>query len=195
MAPKRKPLTVGKGTKSTPLVNPGRGPRPVSAKPSQAGLVRSAQKTTSSGITKRPDGRAQSEGRSGRQSISRAQVTSGSNGKPTGGSARVTRGMGSRLATAAQIAKVAKGVTPATVAYETLKARPTAKGTVSAGGAQGPAMPKRLQQQGLAAQERKARQKNAARKESSFDSAFKDARRAKASSFTWRGKKYTTEMK
>jgi hypothetical protein len=103
--------------------------------------------------------------------------------------------MGSRLATAAQIAKVAKGVTPATVAYETLKARPTAKGTVSAGGAQGPAMPKRLQQQGLAAQERKARQKNAARKESSFDSAFKDARRAKASSFTWRGKKYTTEMK
>lgn len=195
MAPKRKPLTVGKGTGYNRPVTPGRSPRPVSAKPSQAGLVRSAQKTTSSGITKRPDGRAQSEGRSGRQSISRAQVTSGSNGKPTGGSARVTRGMGSRLATAAQIAKVAKGVTPATVAYETLKARPTAKGTVSAGGAQGPAMPKRLQQQGLAAQERKARQKNAARKESSFDSAFKDARRAKASSFTWRGKKYTTEMK
>lgn len=29
----------------------------------------------------------------------------------------------------------------------------------------------------------------------SFDDAFKDARRAKVSSFTWRGKKYTTEMK
>jgi hypothetical protein len=85
--------------------------------------------------------------------------------------------------------------------------RPTAKGTLSAGGAQGPAMPKRLQQQGLDAQERKARQSLAARKKAtgssaatpntaaSFDDAFKDARRAKVSSFTWRGKKYTTEMK
>jgi hypothetical protein len=85
--------------------------------------------------------------------------------------------------------------------------KPTAKGTVSAGGAQGPAMPKRLQQQGLDAQERKARAKNEARKKAagsssatpntakSFDDAFKDARRAKVSTFTWRGKKYTTEMK
>jgi hypothetical protein len=85
--------------------------------------------------------------------------------------------------------------------------KPTAKGTLSAGGAQGPAMPKRLQQQGLDAQERKARQTLAARKRStgssaatpntakSFDDAFKDARRAKVGSFTWRGKKYTTEMK
>ena len=85
--------------------------------------------------------------------------------------------------------------------------KPTAKGTLSAGGVQGPAMPKRLQQQGLDAQERKARQSLAARKKAtgssaatpntakSFDDAFKDARRAKVSSFTWRGKKYTTEMK
>ena len=29
----------------------------------------------------------------------------------------------------------------------------------------------------------------------SFDDAFKDARRAKAGTFTWRGKKYTTKMK
>ena len=29
----------------------------------------------------------------------------------------------------------------------------------------------------------------------SFDDAFKDARRAKVKTFTWRGKKYTTEMK
>jgi hypothetical protein len=34
---------------------------------------------------------------------------------------------------------------------ETVAPRPTAKGTLSAGGAQGPAMPKRLEQQGLAA--------------------------------------------
>ena len=90
---------------------------------------------------------------------------------------------------------------------QTVAPRPTAKGTVSSGGAQGPTMPKRLEQQGLAAQERKARAKNEARKKStgsaqatpntaaSFDDAFKDARRAKVKSFTWRGKKYTTEMK
>jgi hypothetical protein len=99
------------------------------------------------------------------------------------------------LQAVARVAGLARGLSPATVAYETLKARPTAKGTVSAGGAQGPAMPKRLQQQGLAAQEKRARQKNATRKDSSFDSAFKDARRAKVSTFTWRGKKYTTAMK
>jgi len=85
--------------------------------------------------------------------------------------------------------------------------KPTAKGTLKGGGAQGPAMPKRLQQQGYAAQEKKAREKLAARKAAtkssaatpntaaSFDDAFKDARRAKVKTFTWRGKKYTTEMK
>jgi hypothetical protein len=90
---------------------------------------------------------------------------------------------------------------------ETVAPRPTAKGTLKGGGAQGPTMPKRLQQQGFAAQERKARAKNEARKKAtgsssatpntakSFDSAFRDARRAKVSTFTWRGKKYTTEMK
>jgi hypothetical protein len=90
---------------------------------------------------------------------------------------------------------------------ETVAPRPTAKGTVSAGGAQGPAMPKRLQQQGLDAQEKKAREKLAARKAAtkssaatpntaaSFDDAFRDARRAKVKTFTWRGKKYTTDMK
>ena len=87
---------------------------------------------------------------------------------------------------------------------ETVAPRPTAKGTLSAGGAQGPAMPKRLEQQGLAAQERKARQALTARKKAagskeatpntaaSFDDAFRDARRAKVKTFTWRGKKYTT---
>jgi hypothetical protein len=188
MAPKRTPITTGKGTNTAKLVTPGRSPRPISAKPSEASKKRAAQKTTSSGITQRPDGRAQSEGRSGRQSISRAQVTSGSNGKPTGGSARVTRGMGSRLATAAQIAKVAKGVTPATVAYETLKARPTADGTLTAAmkrgdykPRQGPAVPQRLTQGGM--------------DKGSFDKAFKASRTAGKKTFTWRGKKYTTEMK
>ena len=56
-------------------------------------------------------------------------------------------------------------------------------------------------------QETKARRALAARKKAtgskeatpntaaSFDDAFKDARRAKVKTFTWRGKKYTTEMK
>ena len=90
---------------------------------------------------------------------------------------------------------------------ESVAPRPTAKGTLSAGGAQGPAMPKRLEQQGLAAQERRARKALDARKKAtgskeatpntaaSFDDAFRDARRAKVKTFTWRGKKYTTEMK
>jgi hypothetical protein len=280
----KKPLTVGKGTKSAPLVNPGRGPRPVSSKPSQAGLVRSAQKTTTD------------KGRSGRQSISRAQVTtsqqrgnrrasstaqvtrgqnSGSVTKPTAGSARTTAGMSGQArdtrrfqamnqSASARAGKAAepKPRTPAPGTGNVLKAaqqfskdkaakdreirrqaatnrtalnrqmvgkaalllggpkalavkavaetvapRPTAKGTLSAGGAQGPAMPKRLEQQGLAAQETKARKALTARKKAtgskeatpntaaSFDDAFKDARRAKVKTFTWRGKKYTTEMK
>jgi hypothetical protein len=56
-------------------------------------------------------------------------------------------------------------------------------------------MPKRLKRQGYAAQEKRAKAQNAARKGDSFDDAFKDARRAKVKTFTWRGKKYTTEMK
>jgi hypothetical protein len=70
-----------------------------------------------------------------------------------------------------------------------------------------PKGPTAAQRTSMDAQERKARAKNENRKRStgsaqgtantaaSFDDAFKDARRAKVSSFTWRGKKYTTEMK
>jgi hypothetical protein len=70
-----------------------------------------------------------------------------------------------------------------------------------------PKGPTAAQRKDFDAQERKAREKLAARKRNagsaqatpntakSFDDAFKDARRAKVGSFTWRGKKYTTEMK
>lgn len=70
-----------------------------------------------------------------------------------------------------------------------------------------PKGPTAAQRKSMDSQERKARQTLAARKRStgssaatpntakSFDDAFKDARRAKVGSFTWRGKKYTTEMK
>ena len=40
-----------------------------------------------------------------------------------------------------------------------------------------------------------AKAKNAQRKGPSFDDAFRDARRAKAKTFTWNGKQYTTETK
>ena len=70
-----------------------------------------------------------------------------------------------------------------------------------------PKGPTAAQRKDFDAQETKARQSLAARKKAtgskeatpntaaSFDDAFKDARRAKVKAFTWRGKKYTTEMK
>jgi len=302
----KKPITVGKrpgdGGASYKPRDPfaAGGNRPISTKPSQAGLVRSAQKTTSSGITKRPDGRAQSEGRSGRQSISRATVTSASNGKPTGGSARVTTGKGQapkpaakpqmvnrnsatmrqiqakaaaararaqgkpgikgpinppnsaragkdlirqganrlrnladsgqvraaaeqgrkameaaqrnrarraagvgrgakELQAVARVAGQARSLSPATVAYETLKARPTADGTLTA--AQSGRAPSRFANaRDLAMKKASAikgspvvgPKKSAA---GQFDSAFAAARKAGKKAFTFKGKKYTTEMK
>jgi hypothetical protein len=119
----------------------------------------------------------------------------------------------SMVGKAAALVGGVKALGPKAVA-ETVAPRPTADGTLTAAmkrgdykPRQGPAMPKRLQQQGYAAQEKKAREKLAARKKAagssaatpntaaSFDDAFKDARRAKVKTFTWRGKKYTTEMK
>jgi hypothetical protein len=44
-------------------------------------------------------------------------------------------------------------------------------------------------------QERMARQGNQGRRNSSFDDAFADARKAGVKTFTWRGRQYTTEMK
>jgi hypothetical protein len=120
--------------------------------------------------------------------------------------ARVQRDLRGQVGKAASVLSGPAGLARQAIA-ESVAPRPTAKGTLKGGGAVGPAMPKRLEQQGLAAQERKARQALTARKKAtgskeatpntaaSFDDAFKDARRAKVKTFTWRGKKYTTEMK
>lgn len=189
MAPKKKPITVGKGTS---YVAPNaKSPRPVSAKPGQASKNRAAAKTTSSGITKRPDGRAQSEGRSGRQSISKAKVTSASNGKPTGAAAsRVTmgRGMAPVAKAAATLGTIRSMMSPAGAAMSVMAPRPTAKGTLTSAmkrgdykPRQGPAVPQRLTQGGM--------------DKGSFDKAFKASRTAGKKTFSWRGKKYTTEMK
>ena len=86
---KRRPLTTGKGTKSKPIATPGRSPRRVSSKPSEASKVRAAKKTTSSGITRTPSGRRQSEGRSARQATGKARVTSSAT-RAAGSKARVS---------------------------------------------------------------------------------------------------------
>lgn len=120
--------------------------------------------------------------------------------------ARVQRDLRGQVGRAASVLTGPAGLARQAI-VESVAPRPTAKGTLSAGGAQGPAMPKRLVQQGFNAQEAKARKALEARKKAtgskeatpntaaSFDDAFKDARRAKVKTFTWRGKKYTTEMK
>ena len=120
--------------------------------------------------------------------------------------ARVQRDLRGQVGKAASVLSGPAGLARQAIA-ESVAPRPTAKGTLKGGGAVGPAMPKRLEQQGLAAQETKARQALTARKKAtgskeatpntaaSFDDAFRDARRAKVKTFTWRGKKYTTEMK
>jgi len=191
MAPKQKPLTVGKGTSYTRPKGDGKPPRPVSTKPSAAGRVRATQKTTSSGITRRPDGRPQTEGRRARQSTSTARVTSSSNGKPSGsGSARVTQGQGKTAAaanilkTASALMSVSKGGVKAAAVKEGLTARNTADGTLkgkSPANVKGPAVPARLTQGGL--------------DKGSFDNAFRMSRKAGKSTFTWRGKKYNTKIR
>ena len=174
----RRSVTLGKGTGYSTKT------QPVSAKPSSAGKVRSALKTTSSGITQRPDGRAQSEGRSARQSTSNARVTTGSNGKPSGsGTARVTTGAGKAgggAALKAAAKATIKRVPHVAAAAEGLQAKNTADGTLK-GKPTGP-------QKGPNPTPGKT-------KSEQFDNAFRQARKAGQKTFTWNGKRYTTEMK
>jgi hypothetical protein len=77
-----------------------------------------------------------------------------------------------------------KGGVKAAVFMEGLTSRNTADGTLKGkptGPNKGPAVPERLTQKGV--------------DKKSFNDAFRQARQAKAKTFTWRGKKYTTEMK
>ena len=106
------------------------------------------------------------------------------------------------VAIASQVENVASG-------FKKLANHPFIKGRPKPATPKPPAPkgPTASQRASMDSQERKARAKNEARKKStgsaqatpntaaSFDDAFKDARRAKVGSFTWRGKKYTTEMK
>lgn len=143
--------------------------------------------TSSSNRSKRtaskPVTKGQNPQRANRQQMSQAKVTSASNGKPSNtGSAKVTMGMGR---TPMQMPKGALRMAgPVAVAYETLKARPLASGTLKGkptGTTQGPAVPKRLTQAGI--------------NKGSFDDAFRNARKANKKEFSWRGKKYNTKLK
>jgi hypothetical protein len=92
-----------------------------------------------------------------------------------------------------------KGGVHAAVFEEGITARNTADGTLTAAKKRGDLNKRRQPSPEEKAQakreEQTARAKNAQRKTPSFDDAFRDARRAKVKTFTWKGKQYTTEMK
>lgn len=125
--------------------------------------------------------------RSDRQKTSTAKVTTGVNRLNRAPANKITQGQGTNLARASKLAGVlgvARSLTPAGVAYNTLKPKPTASGTLTAAAKrgdyktrQGPTVPSRLTQGGM--------------DKGSFDSAFKSSRTAGKKTFTWRGKKYT----
>ena len=163
----RRTVTLGKGTSYSTKT------RPVSARPSTASKLRAAKKTTSSGKgagkTPTVDSRAQ------RAKVSTATVTRSGGGTP--GSAKVTTGQGG--------VKPPRGGAQAMVAGEVMRARPVADGTLKGkptGPQKGPSVPERLK-------------KENPYKEGTFNHAFKAARNSNYKTFTWNGKKYTTDMK
>ena len=147
-----------------------------------------------------------------------AKVTNSGGGTP--GSARVTTGSGGKPSgnfrahnvpkpAAKHAAKPTPRVRPSQglsigggrlgAAAAGLQAYNTADGTLDAAKKRGDLNKRRQPSPEERAQakreEQTARAKNAQRKGASFDDAFRDARRAKVKTFTWRGKQYTTEMK
>ncbi len=80
---------------------------------------------------------------------------------------------------------------------EGLTARNTAPGTISSVEPGRARRIEAMQRSGKqwAAQEQKARAANAKRGASSFDDAFRSARKAGVKTFTWKGKQYTTKKK
>ncbi len=82
---------------------------------------------------------------------------------------------------------------PVEVVKEVFRAQP-AKGSLPASEARRVAA-QRDQGAEFNRQERMARQGNQGRRNSSFDDAFADARKAGVKTFTWRGRQYTTEMR
>jgi len=88
-------------------------------------------------------------------------------------------------------ARVGRGLTPAGVAYETLKARPTAAGTLPPGKFANARDLAFAKAKGIKGSPVLGAKKSVA---ASFDSAFAAARKAGKSGFTFKGKKYNTKM-
>ena len=109
----------------------------------------------------------------------------GMSGKVEGG-LRKAAGMGMTAA------RIGRGLTPAGVAYETLKARPTAAGTLPPGKFANARDLAFAKAKGIKGSPIVGGKKSVA---ASFDSAFAAARKAGKSVFTFKGKKYTTKMK
>ena len=207
MATKKPTITLGKGTPAIPAT------RPVSAKPSQASQVRAAQRTTSSGITTRPDGRRQSEGRSGRQATSRATVSNSGQGvTPGSAGGRVTTGRGGikppmNPSNALKVASMAlgglRGVGLQAIG-EAVAPRPTstranlkegqaaANAAIKAKGKTADSFGGQYQKPAAGAKPKPAPKMPKAK---SFDNAFASARNSGMSSFVWDGKRYSTKLK
>ena len=123
---------------------------------------------------------------SGKTPSSRANRSAVSTAKVTTAKRNLTRvavGVGKGIKALSGL----RALAPAAVAMETLKARPTAEGTLTSAlkrgdykPRQGPSVPKRLTQGGM--------------NKGSFNSAFKASRAAGKKIFSWRGKKYTTKI-
>ena len=159
-----------------------------------------------------------SKGRANRSSVSKAKVTNSGGGTP--GSAKVTTGRGGKPSgnfkapnipkpAAKPAAKPVHQVRPSQAlsigggklgaAAAGLQAYNTGDGTLDAAKKRGDLNKRRQPSPEEKAQAKReaqtAQAKNAQRKGPSFDDAFRDARRAKVKTFTWKGKQYTTEMK
>ncbi len=121
----------------------------------------------------------------GRKAVAQAQARRGAK--------QAMKAMEGTLRTARTVRNVvgaAKNLARGGAAAAGLQAYNTADGTLTAAKKKGlvkpqqkagPAVPKRLSSQGV--------------NKMSFDDAFRNARKSGAKVFTWRGKKYTTEMK
>lgn len=125
----------------------------------------------------------------------RAQAQTQANARRA--SARMTQRL-SQARTARAVGTGARLGAQAAVVGEVFRARPTAAGTLTAAKQRGDLAKRRKpspqESAAYRSQEAKARAKNAGRRSSSFDDAFASARRAKVKTFTWRGKRYTTDL-
>lgn len=175
----RKAAQARKANAGRPLVKPAEAKRLMSQRApgirqGAAQLRQAAAGTTSPGA----QARAAAQGKAIRQAAETRRVARETSKRMAGklAKAAATRALGT----------VARRAGLAAVAAEGLTARNTADGTLSAAMKRGDYKPM---------QGPKPKTTQASFNKKTFDQAFKSARTSGAKTFTWRGKKYTTEMK